>query len=88
MRTARSSSRRGGGVYLSASWETPPDVALETPPGVGGPGDPPRRDPSIPPLGVGWRPARHAGIPPPPVNRITDTCKNITLPQLRCSSKN
>ena len=31
---------------------------------------------------------RHAGIPPPPppplVNRITDTCKNITLPQLRC----
>ena len=39
-----------------------------------------------------WRPARHAGIPParhagishPPVNRITDTCKNITLSQLRC----
>ena len=27
--------------------------------------------------------ARHAGIPPPPVNRITDTCKNITFPQLR-----
>ena len=26
----------------------------------------------------------HAGITPPPVNRITDTCKNITLPQLRC----
>ena len=22
--------------------------------------------------------------PPPPVNRITDMCKNITLPQLRC----
>ena len=22
--------------------------------------------------------------PPPPVNRITDTCKNITLPQLCC----
>ena len=21
---------------------------------------------------------------PPPVNRITDPCKNITLPQLRC----
>ena len=21
---------------------------------------------------------------PPPVNRITDACKNITLPQLRC----
>ena len=30
-------------------------------------------------------PTMHAGIsPPPPVNRITDTCKNITLPQLRC----
>ena len=35
--------------------------------------------------------ARHAGIPPamhvglpPRVNRITDKCKNITLPQLRC----
>ena len=26
--------------------------------------------------------ARHAGIPPLPVNRITDTCKNITFPQL------
>ena len=27
----------------------------------------------------------HAGtLPAPPVNRITDTCKNITLPQLRC----
>ena len=24
-----------------------------------------------------------AGIPPSPVNRITDRCKNITLPQLR-----
>ena len=23
------------------------------------------------------------GYPPPPVNRITDTCKNITFPQLR-----
>ena len=22
--------------------------------------------------------------PPPTVNRITDTCKNIALPQLRC----
>ena len=22
--------------------------------------------------------------PPPPVNRITDACENITLPQLRC----
>ena len=26
----------------------------------------------------------HACSPPPPVNRITDACENITLPQLRC----
>ena len=46
-------------------------------------GIPPARHAGIPPP---RRPAaRHAGIPPPPpVNRITDTCKNITLPQLRC----
>ena len=39
-----------------------------------------------------WKPAaRHAGIPPanhagihPPLDRITDACKNITLAQLRC----
>ena len=28
-------------------------------------------------------PSMHWGRPPPPVNRITDACKNITLPQLR-----
>ena len=33
---------------------------------------------------AGIPPAMHAGIPPPPLNRITDTCKNITLSQLRC----
>ena len=32
---------------------------------------------------AGIPPAMHAGIPPP-VTRITDMCKNITLPQLRC----
>ena len=26
----------------------------------------------------------HWGKHPPPVNRMTDRCKNITLPQLRC----
>ena len=135
MHTARSSSRRGGGVCLSACWDTPPlvwawrhtplGVGLETPtlpPGCG-PGDP---HPSpwlwaCRPLGLGletpqvwaWRPPRPdpetsllgAGIPPPletcckacwdttcnacwdttpPVNRITDKCKNMTLLQLRC----
>ena len=28
--------------------------------------------------------SQHALRQPPPVNRITHTCKNITLPQLRC----
>ena len=28
--------------------------------------------------------SRGCGKPPPPVNRLTDRCKNITLPQLRC----
>ena len=37
---------------------------------------PPWPDPSTSPLGV--------GLETPSVNRITDTCKNITLPQLRC----
>ena len=33
--------------------------------------------------GVGWV-SQHALRQTPPVNRITHTCKNITLPQLRC----
>ena len=54
----------------------PPGVGLETPPG---------QTPQTPPWVWAWKPARHAGMPPlSPVNRITDTCKNITLPQLRC----
>ena len=32
-----------------------------------------------------WYPSMHWGRTPlPSVNRITDACKNITLPQLRC----
>ena len=31
--------------------------------------------------GYGGCHARHAGIPHPPVNRMTNRCKNITLPQ-------
>ena len=79
MHNAHSSSHLLGGVCLSACWDTPQGVGLETPP----------------PLGVGletckacwdptpWRPARHAGIPPamhagipPPSNvyGILDTC--------------
>ena len=35
--------------------------------------------------GVGWVPGGclPSGCTPPPVNRITDRCKNITFPQLR-----
>ena len=32
-----------------------------------------------PAMHAGIAPAMHAGIAPPPVNRITDTCKNITF---------
>ena len=67
MRIARSSSCQRGGVCLSACWDTPLGVGLETPqvwawtpPWCGpghpprcGPEDPPRPDPSTPPLGVG-----------------------------------
>ena len=55
-----------------------------------GPGDPspPRCGPRDlpPPLSLAIPlnfPPRH-GPGDPPVNRITDTCKNTTLPQLRC----
>ena len=81
MRTARSSSRPGA--------HPPPDQAA--PPGADHPppdqADPPdqaprRADPppTRQPPGS-WHPphrSRH-----PPVNRITDICKNITFPQLR-----
>ena len=85
-----------GGVCLSACWDPHLGVGLETNPPRCGPGDPPPQG-QTPQLGPGdlqgmlgyhhppWRPAtRHAGIPSPPANRITDTCKNITLPKLRC----
>ena len=132
MRTARSSSRRGGDVCLSACWDTPlwvwlgdsPQVWAWRPPTLQcGPGDPPWGRPlNFPPgCGPGDPPpqARPLNFPTgcgletckacwdtnpletcckacwdttynacwdttPPLNRITDTCKNITLPQLRC----
>ena len=50
-----------------------------TPPG---PGTPLRADPP----GTSPPPQDQAPPPPPPgpVDRITDACENITLPQLRC----
>ena len=79
------------------AWK-PPWVWVWRHPPRCGPGDPPRPDPSSSPWVWAWKPARHAGIlplpletckacwdtTPSPVNRITDTCKNITLPQLHC----
>ena len=66
------------GVFTSvyAGIPTPQGVGLETPPpplGVGletprcGPGDPPGQTPQPPPWVWAWKPARHAGIPPPPL---------------------
>ena len=94
MRTAHSSSRQpGGSAYVHAGIHSPgcwpgdpPWCGPGTPPGLG-----------LETSWVwAWRPARHAGIhplgdlqgmlgyhPSPPVNTITDTCKNITFPQLR-----
>ena len=74
------------GVSASVHAGIPPSVCLETPWMWAWR---PARHAGIPPP---WKPAaRHAGIPPamhagipPPVNRITDTCENITLPQLCC----
>ena len=73
MHTARSSSRlRGGSASVHAGIH-PPGVGLETPP---------RPDPSTFSLDVDLKTCK-ACLDTPTVNRITDTCKNITFPQLR-----
>ena len=87
MHIVRSSSHLLGGGYTHS---TPPGCGSEDPPPKCGSGDRPGVDletslarPLNPLPGVwAWRPARHAGIPPALVNRMTDTCKNITLLQL------
>ena len=70
----------GGGICLSACWDTPPGCGPGDPPGVGLE-TPSGQTPQLPPWVWAWRPARHAGIPPvmhagippPLVNRILDT---------------
>ena len=37
---------------------------------------------------VGWYPSMHWGRPPPPVNRITHACENITLPNFVAGGNN
>ena len=60
------------------SLKCPLGVGLETPPG---------QSPQLPPWVWAWRPHKDLqGMlgyqpPPPPVNRMTDRCKNFTLPQ-------
>ena len=64
-----------GGVCLSACWDTPPGVGLESPTPGCGPGDPLSETPQPPPQVWAWR---------PPVDRMTDTCKNITFANFVC----
>ena len=62
VRTARSRRRLLVGVCLSACWDTPLGVDLETPPPV--------QTPQLPPWVWAWRPARYVGIPPPPTQDL------------------
>ena len=76
-----------GGVYLA---DTPLDQAHPpgTRPGTPPPGPdqvhPPGTRPGTPPPGPDQVHPPGPDQLPPPVNRITDRCKNITLAQLRC----
>ena len=71
MRTARSSSCRGG-LHQAPPWEQTRPGTKHPPPGADThPRDQTPLDQAPPGPGT------------PPVNRITDTCKNITFPQLR-----
>ena len=61
---------------LCGPGDPPSQIPLNFPLGCG-PGDPPRPDPpQLPPWVWAWKPARHAGIPPPPPPLgQTHTCK-------------
>ena len=75
-------------------WDQAPPLGPGTPLGAGTPprtrhppwDQAPPKEENPPPTARHARipPAMHAGIPPPPVNRITNMCKNLTLPQRRC----
>ena len=100
MHTASSSSHHGGsppGTPHPHPWEQTIPPGSRPPPGPGTPQEqttpweqtPQNRHPmeQTPP----WEktPPEQAPCPlpeqaPPPVDRITDACENITLPQLRC----
>ena len=78
MRTACSSDRPGGSLPGTPPGPDPPGDQT-TPPGADT--NPEHSTPSGSRLPPGLDP-RGAGTPP--VNRMTDACENITLPQLRC----
>ena len=89
MRTARTKSYGGGGLpdrdspLTESPRQRPPDRdphGQRLPPGQR---DPLYKEPS-PQQTPLWTETPPRQRPPPPVNRITDRCKNITLPQLRC----
>ena len=76
-----------GDTPLGLGLEIPPTVvSLETPPRCG-PGDPPSQTPPLSTWVWAWKPARHAGIPPPSsmwTEWLTDMCKNITFANFVC----
>ena len=68
MRTAHISSCLVGGVWLNASWDTPPlGWAWRPPPPWVWAWRSPRPDPSTSPWVWAWRPVMHAGIPTAPM---------------------
>ena len=70
MRTARSSSRPGG---------SPQAPVEQTPPGANT-----LWEQTLPPGADTPQEQTNPSEQTPPVDRITDACENITLPQLRC----
>ena len=101
MRTARSSSRLLRGVCLRACWDTPPRCGPGDPPWMWAWRPILARTLNFPP-GCGPRNLQCMLCTPPPpetcckacwdttppVNRITDTCKNITCPNFVAGGKN
>ena len=84
MRTARSSSRPGGSPPGTPLGADPPDQASpqeQTHPWT-------RHPPGTDPPDQATPRSRHPPDQAPPVDRITDACENITLPQQTFSVTN
>ena len=79
----------GGGVCLSACWDTPPDpgspqVCAWTLSGCGPGHTPPRCGPGQPPPNQTPNHPLGLGLDTPSVDRMTDTYKNITFANFVC----